>query len=228
MPPPPGYHEAMRWWFYMGADIPTQSVFPDQLGGPRWVAGQIPQTHRVTPYDSQGWKIHVCVHPDNMLELYQTIGDLLRRRNAAHKFMPFQDYSRLTTGSAAFARIGTPAGESGAGKACVVYPTDPVDLRNIATEIDNAITQANALARRPVRGAVAQGMRPFPGGVKGDLKIGRSGFVYCRYGGFQGGLADREQIYDPVANQVIPDPRYTKAFPDFIRTIPSEIMAIRR
>lgn len=228
MPPPSGYFEALHWWFYQAADVPTHSVFPDQRGGPLWIRGQIPATHRQTRHDSQGWKIHVCVHPEDIGELFQAIGPVLRQRGIAHKFMPFQDYSRLTTGSAAFARIGTPAGESGAGKACVVYPDDPAHLRAIAMEIENAIAQANTMARRPIRGVTRQGMRPFPGGVKGDLKIGRSGFVYCRYGGFQGGLADRNEIYDPIADRVMPDPRFTKPYPDFIKSVPSEIMAIRR
>ena len=94
--------------------------------------------------------------------------------------------------------------------------------------LDQAIRQFNSAVQRPIRGRASHGLRPFPGGVKGDLALGSTGFVYCRYGAFQGALADKGLIYDPVAQDTCPDPRFKKPYPDFIRRVPTEISAVQR
>ncbi|MBQ1543153.1 hypothetical protein C5708_06735 [Caulobacter sp. CCUG 60055] len=223
---PLGYYEAMGWWFWMGADMPAKSIFPDDGGGPGWAEGEIPGEFRDTKHDVQGWKLHVCVQPGEIEGLFVALSPLLK--TVAHKFAPVDTYNKQSAGYAAYQLISPGHGDGAAGKACVIYPNTPVELAGLVLQIDQAIRNLNAVLTRPIRGRTSPGVRPFPGGVKGDLALGSTGFVYTRYGAFSGKLADQNKVYDPIAKQACPDPRFVKPHPDFIKAIPAEIDAVRR
>jgi len=231
MAPPKGYFEGEGWWWWLdgASEMPTKSLFPDDNGGPGWRQGDIPDKFGGGRGQTvQGWKIHVCVHPAEIEGLYLAVSELLKQNNLAHKFAPFEIYSAQKTGIKAYKQIGTETGDSAAGKACVIYSKIPDDIRNIVPRLDQAIRQFNAQAKVPVRGMASKGIRPFPGGVKGDLALGTTGFVYCRYGAFQGSLARSNQVFDPINKMCCPDPRFTKPFPDFIKIPPVELTEVRR
>ena len=225
---PSGYFSGEGWWWWPAAEMPVKSVFPNDMGGPGWVLGEIPPEFGGgrRGQSVQGWKIHVCCHPEAVEGLFQALSRLLS--GVAHKFAPFPIYSQQRTGFTAYRQIGTQLGDSAAGKACVIYPSTPTQIRDLVPRIDHAISQMNIALTRPVRGQRGQGIRPFPGGVKGDLALGRLGFVYTRYGAFQGDLARSEQVYDPIHHTTCADPRFSKPFPDFIKSVPAEIFAVRR
>jgi hypothetical protein len=230
---PDGYFESEKWWWWLdGASrMPAKSVFPDKTGGPGWTIGDIPDNFGGGRGETvQGWKIHVCVHPADIEGLFVALSQLLMQNLLAHKFTPFEIYSQQKIGYAAFQRIGTDQGDSAAAKACVIYPPTPTQLGEIVPKLDQAIRQINALARggSPVHGKTLKKMRPFPGGVKGDLPLGNTGFVYCRYGAFQGALARSNQVYDPIRNNCCADPRFTRPFPDFVKVPPVELTEVRR
>lgn len=222
---PQGYFEAEGWWWFEKADMPTKSIFPI-FGGPLWKEGEIPVNcgGGYRGKSVQGWKLHVCVHPEDIEGLFVALYPVLRE--LPHKFTPFEIYSKQRVGFAAFQLVGKDDGDSAAGKACVIYPSSPTKVKEIVPCLDKAIRQANELAAKPIRGRVSKEIRPFPGGVKGDLSLGNTGFVYCRYGAFQGELARKNQVYNPDTKKTCLDPRFNKPFPDFIRVVPIEIKTV--
>jgi hypothetical protein len=217
---PDGYYEGLGWWWSAAAEPPAKSIFPDANGGPGWTKGQIPKTYADTKYDTQGWKLHICVQPAEIEGLFKLLSPMLQK--VAHKFAPFEVYATQRTGYAAYQLIGGSKGDDAAGKACVIYPDTPGVIGEIVPKIDLAISTYNAKTERPQR------IRPFPGGVKGDLALGVTGFIYTRYGAFSGKLADAKRLYDPISGTTCADPRFDKPFPDFITAIPTEIEAVRR
>ena len=222
------YSLLLNWLFWNGGATyePTKSIFPDANGGPSWVVGDIPPGMGGARGQKsvQGWKIHVCVFPNAVENLFDAVADLLIIEKLTHKFFPFEPYKKQKTGYKAFQAIGTDKGDAAAGKACVIYPASPEVIAGIVPKIDRAIIVHNEANRHDKQRRCV----PFPGGVKGDLALGRTGFVYCRYGAFSGHLADTSQVYDSVSKTLCPDPRFTKPYPPFIREIPTEIRAVKR
>jgi hypothetical protein len=96
----------------------------------------------------------------------------------------------------------------------------------------HAITASGVCKARPPSHTATGGPSPIAAhragrfGVKGDLALGTTGFVYCRYGGFQGQLADKERLYNPDTKETIPDPRFLQPYPNFIKQVPDEIKKI--
>jgi hypothetical protein len=216
---PEGYFEGEGWWWWEDAHayMPSQSIFPDERGGPRWGVGDIPANFGGGKRGKsvQGFKLHVCVHPEDFDGLFKLLSPLLRSGRLAHKFAPSDIYSKQRIGHTAFQLIGTKDGDSGAGKACVIYPSSPAVLRDVVRGLDGAIKMTS-------------GIRPFPGGVKGDYRVGSTGFIYCRYGAFQGELARANKIYDPIDNDTCFDPRFVSPLPSFFKCMPSEIRSVSR
>ncbi|MEL6619266.1 MAG: hypothetical protein AAFP16_10350 [Pseudomonadota bacterium] len=209
-------------------DISPLSVFPDARTPGAWKLGYIPNKRKGS--EVQGWKIHVAVHPQDQQACFDVLSPLLIRLQAAHKFLPIPVANRHQTGLAAWQQI-TAESNDGEGKSCFVYPRDPGHLSTLVDEIEGAIRLHNATVQwhalhnhDPNPGY----MRPFPGGTKGDLKIGKSGFVFTRYGGFRGEMTDPryQKVYDPFADDYVNDPRYDKPFPAFASNIPGQIRAL--
>lgn len=226
MEPPRGYYEAEGWWMWGAVYTPTKSVFPDAKGGPGWAFGDIPSEFSGSKADAQGWKLHVCVQPGEIEGLFVAISPLLR--GFAHKFAPFDTYRTQVAGYAAHQLIGTKGSNDAAGKACAIYPSSPAQIPQIVSMIDQAIRNINILLAKPIEGKAPECVRPYPGGVKGDLALGSTGFVYTRYGGFYGKLAKRKRLYDPIGKTTCADPRFIKPYPDFIKAPPNEISGVRR
>jgi len=197
--------------------MPERSIFPDKLGGSGWAFGDIPDKFGGGKRGKsvQGFKLHICAHPESIQGLFDALHATLILYQLPHKFAPFQIFSQQQVGHAAFQLIGSDAGDSAAGKACVVYPSNPTDLGLIVPVLDDVIRRS-------------PGIRPFPGGVKGDMALGKTGFIYCRYGAFQGDLARQYLVYDPIAGNTCHDPRFIKPLPDFFKYAPGAILAVRR
>jgi hypothetical protein len=218
MAPPNGYASFEGWWMWTQFTENQSTIFPDGSGGPGWEEGTIPKSiglYKTGPGQNvQGWKIHVCAFPTDIEVLFKILSEYLKPM--AHKFAPFDVYKEQRTGYAAYQLIGHEGGDSAAGKACVIYPSNPRDLAVVAKTIDQLIQRSGT------------GIRPFPGGVKGDLALGSTGFVYCRYGAFWGKLATDNLLYDPIEKKTCKDPRFTSPYPAFIKYIPNEINSVRR
>lgn len=228
MAPPNGYYDGLGWWFSVEApDPPSQSVFPNKDGGPGWYLGKIPKKHCSSDHDSQGWKIHVCVQPGEIEGLFLALKPALK--NYAHKFAPFEIYKTQSTSHKAYQLIGTKKKKDDPiGKACVIYPKSPTEIAQLVPILERNIAAMGRLVSRHIDGKDPQQLRPFPGGVKGDLALGTMGFIYTRYGGFTGKLAEDFKLYDPISDDTCDDPRFIKPYPDFIKAIPDEIAGVLR
>jgi hypothetical protein len=165
----------------------------------------------------QGWKLHICIHPDDVKELFELISPTLKNEQVFHKFYPFTAYAE-----AGYGRQAQLDYDAAPGKACVIYPLDPKHLAEIIKSLDEEV-----IAARSNR-ADGETLRPYPTGVTGDLALGRSGLMYVRYGGFSGPLAIAHKLYDPLTGSEVPDPRHTRPFPDFIKALPLELVGLRR
>jgi hypothetical protein len=211
------YYEAQGWWFWAAGKMPEQSILPVE-GGPEWEQGDLPIEFAIVGKKSkavhnsiQGWKLHLAVEPEDIPLLYFAVSPVLRLQQVAHKFYPFGGYM-----------------EGRDSKACAIYPETPTQLAEIVPLLDSAIerTRLTMIARRNssdiIRPWVAS-VRPRHGGVKGDLALGTTGVVHCRYGGFEGTLADQDKVWDPKTEKTFPDPRNIRPFPDFITQVPGEI-----
>ena len=177
----------------------------------------------------QGWKIHVGCHPEDFIDFFVMMSRYLVRNDVAHKFLTFDSVNMP---------CGKEAGhDNGEGKSCVIYPSDPRALRLIVLSVEAIIRQENAAA---IANCVRRGLpikpkvRPFPGGVKGDLNVGTTGFVAVRYGAFSGRLATKKHpggkgmLFDPFAKVEIPDPRNFRPYPEFAANLPHSVRAIVR
>ena len=165
----------------------------------------------------QGWKLHICIHPEDIEHLFKVVSPRLKHSRIFHKFCPFDSYEAAGYGMKAFYND-----DSAPGKACVVYPLAPKHLVKIITDLEGLITAAR------LNGTSGRTLRPYPGGVRGDLLVGESRLMYIRYGGFWGPLADKGMLYDPTSRGEVPDPRLTKPYPDFIGGLPVELKTLRR
>ena len=216
-------------WLFPDADFAMNpfSTMPHARTPGLWTLEKIPSKR--FDQNIQGWKIHVCVHPDGQAALFHILSKLLCNARVAHKFLPFSAALRHETGVAAWNRI-TPTQYDGEGKSCVVYPRDPRHLIMMYHWIDGEIRRFNAeLAAEAARtGQQPDLLRPFPGGVKGDMALGNSGFIYTRYGGFAGSMTmgTRKRVYNPFTGHYEKDPRYERPYPDFAANIPGGIRAL--
>ena len=177
----------------------------------------------------QGWKMHIGCHPEDFRYFFAVMSRLLARKRIPHKFLTL-DTVNMPCGK-------EQGSENGQGKSCVIYPSDPIHLREIALEVEGLIRYENAGAAlecirtgSPIRPVI----RPYPGGVKADLKVGRTGFIGVRYGAFTGVLATKKypggkgMLYDPISKTEVPDPRNMRPYPEFASNIPSSIRALMR
>lgn len=218
MPAPTGYQRFGDWYLPAAPDImmPDKSIFStDDKGG--WKKGDTKLYGRFA-FDRtiQGWKLHVCVRADAIRSLFVVLSPELLKLKAWHKFAIFEDYE---------AKPET-------GKACTIYPVDPEHLAVIVRRVEYALANAQALEARGMaaqakRGqATGPGMQPFEGGVQGDFQVGQMGYVHCRYGGFSGELTKKNRIYNPETGKTVLDRRNAIAYPEFVKSIPSEIQAL--
>lgn len=218
MPPPNGYSQYKDWYIPTAPDLhyPTKSTFStDEAGG--WETGD---TKLYGQYEFertiQGWKLHVCVRPDAVRSLFYALSPELAKLKAYHKFADFEKYEANPE----------------TGKACVVYPTDPQNLAVIVRRVEYVLATMQTLEARGMAAQEKRGiqpgaaLQPLQGGVQGDLRVGQSGFVYCRYGGFLGELADKEKIYNPETKKPEKDKRNDVPYPAFITSVPAEIQAL--
>lgn len=212
---PKGYFHALGWCFWPGAEMPERSILPLDELGVKWVKGDVPDVGSAKR-NVQGWKAHVAIHPNDIEHLADVIAPYLQHQRVAHKFYPFDEYK-----ARGFGRTIWTEDSGGVGKACVIYPDSPEHLARIVTDLEARVQEART-------DAGAGFLRPYPGGVKGDLPIGPSGLMFLRYGGFSGGLADKGRIYNPWTQSAEVDPRGDKPFPDFIGAIPRELLGLRR
>ena len=168
----------------------------------------------------QGWKMHVGCHPQDLIAFFTTIAPVLNRHKIQHKFHSFATMYGHETGY----RVDYKQGE---GKTCVIYPDDPKHLVDIVNLVEAEIIRANARYMADTSGQVGPAFRPYPGGVPGTMIVGRTGFIGVRYGGFVGPLPDNSQLYNVRKFKVEADPRGQKPYPDFIKTVPFEILQIK-
>lgn len=217
MPPPAGYFAAQNWWFWMDGEMPMQSTLPVG-GGPDWELRYLPERYgKGYARSVQGWKLHLTCHPGDIANLCAATSPVLRRLGVAHKYFPFPAFAQEAVGA----------------KACTIYPSDPDHLAVTVRALRPILTKAVKKAHRGARVVNSQisyssgQLRSAEGGIPGDLRLGAQGFIFCRYGAFAGPLADTRQIYDPVQDTAIADPRGAAYRPAFITAIPLAIYALR-
>jgi hypothetical protein len=205
-----------NWWTYTKIFGPDKSIFPDNKGGPKWIKEEIPK--KWAKFNSvQGWKLHICVFPDDIENLFNAISEDLSK--VAHKFYPFDEYKKIKYGST------FKNSKNAIGKACTIYPNDPKHLKSLVDAIDLTLSKKIvANKKKPVKDQ----LRPYPGGVRGDIALGKTGFIYCRYGAFWGDLANKEKLYNNIQKKLVNDPRSVTPYPDFIKSIPNEIRLCKR
>ncbi|WP_415920806.1 hypothetical protein [Tateyamaria sp. SN6-1] len=168
----------------------------------------------------QGWKMHVGCHPLDLISFFTTIAPLLNKHKIMHKFHSFAtQYGHEVGHNVAY--------EKGEGKTCVIYPDDPRHLVRIVNLVEAEIIRANARYMADTSGTVGPAFRPYPGGVPGTMNVGRTGFIGVRYGGFVGPLPDHSQLFDVRKLEVVRDPRGRNPYPDFITSVPTEILHIK-
>ena len=210
-----------------GCEMNPYSTMPHPKTPGMWTLQKVPSKW----YDQniQGWKLHVCVHPDGQMALFHILSKLLCRLDVAHKFLPFEAAMRHETGVAAWNRI-TPQHYDGEGKSCVIYPKHPRHLITLFHLVDGELRRFNAevAAEAARNGREPDLLRPFPGGVKGDMQLGTSGFIYTRYGGFAGSMTmgKNKSVWNPFTESYEKDPRYERPYPAFASNIPGGIRAL--
>ncbi|MEL6564468.1 MAG: hypothetical protein AAFQ59_08485 [Pseudomonadota bacterium] len=168
----------------------------------------------------QGWKLHVGCHPLDMIAFFTTLAPMLNRHKIMHKFNSFATMYGHDVGH----NVEYKQGE---GKTCVIYPDDPKHLVQIVNLVEAEITRANAQYMIDTSGGTRPAFRPYPGGVPGDMAVGRTGFVAVRYGGIVGPLPDQSQLFNILERKPEPDPRGVLPYPKFITSVPFEIMQIK-
>jgi len=219
---PMSLHKKDDWIEPMNAPpMNTRSVIPSKETPGRWAMIDL----EVYGYagNVQGWKLHVGCHPKDFRAFFKLMANYLMANQIAHKFLPFSSINHPTGRQV--------DGRQGEGKSCVIYPHDPRALRTIVLEVDALIRAENAAhqARQAALGQPTTAkIRPYPGGVRGDLAVGSTGFIGTRYGGFKGGLADKGSRFNPFKKSIEADPRLTLPYPPFAANIPAEIRAILR
>ena len=213
---PANYAMVTNWYFHIPTmGKVTDSIFPATRRSPRtWDYGTIPRSaggNRAG--DSiQGWKLHVGCAPDQIETLFRVTSPILT--NVSHKYCPFEEYQSQQI---KFRDTSEMKGKA-PGKAIAIYPRDPRELATYVRLLDEAIETHNILS--------SSQLTPYPGGIHGDLELGKTGMLGCRYGGFFGSLARSHMLYNPHNGRNVVDPRFTKFKPDFIRTIPAEISGL--
>ncbi|MEL6522086.1 MAG: hypothetical protein AAFQ66_14045 [Pseudomonadota bacterium] len=165
----------------------------------------------------QGWKLHVGVAPGCAKDLFDAISPKLIEIKAFHKFLPFEDYDRIDYGKEFMKMLDKDSGTP-AGKACVIYPQDPDALVRIVRELESLLRSAERQS---------DDFKPYPGGVKGDIQLGDTGYIYTRYGSFWGEYADKFQIYDPESKKGITDLRFERPFPNFVKGVPDGMQQLK-
>jgi len=200
------YFSAQGWWWYEPVTMPGHSVFPTDRGV-SWIKSKIP-TKEKTDHSSQGWKLHISVHPEEVTKFNDVVLPLLQKLRVCHKYYPQTAYKQMNW---------RPEGEpkDGLGKAIAVYPDDPLALKKVVRFVEGYLIE-NKLT-----------FRPFPGGIPGDLLVGKTGLMYIRYGGFAGVIADQKKVYNPETKKKEKDPRFLKPFPTFVHCIPSDLLELR-
>ncbi len=172
------------------------------------------------PGSVQGWKMHVGCHPLDMISFFVTLAPVLNRNKIMHKFLSFATMYGHDVGH----QVQYKQGE---GKTCVIYPDDPKHLVEIVNMVDAEIVRANAKYMADTSGQLGPAFRPYPGGVPGTMSVGRTGFIGVRYGGFVGPLPDKSKLFNARKFKVQDDTRGVHPYPDFITTVPSEILQIK-
>lgn len=217
MPAPNGYRQSQGWYWPTAPEImfPDSSVYSTDADG-GWKLAKPKVYKEKFNATVQGWKVHVCVRADAIRSLFVALSSELQKMHCMHKFAVFENYEQNPE----------------TGKACVVYPKDPGNLSMIVRRIEHVLNNIAAIEARGNKAREKRGanpsanMAPFEGGIQGDLRIGRSGYVYCRYGTFWGELADKGLIYNPKTKGTQKDLRNAVAVPDFVESVPKEIQEL--
>jgi hypothetical protein len=227
-----GYRANGSWWMWTPGtnECPNKSIFPDE-NEPYWKMGDIPQKIQEQYADGdpcvQGWKLHLAVNKEDIENLVPVVSPLLKSLGVMHKFSEVEDYKKYDD-----------------GKACAIYPVSPTQLDKIVRKLDVAIGVYNMAANMTHKEAAKMThkkeeekkgrwvtnnsnndhkIRRHGSGVRGDLALGNTGVIYCRYGAFTGGLGDDKKLYNPLKDDVCADLRGEVPYPEFIKTVPDEI-----
>jgi hypothetical protein len=212
-----GYQNNGAWWAWLPSskEGPNQSIFPAD-DSPYWETGDIPQEIQEQYSNGdpcvQGWKLHLALNKEDIEKLFPVVSPILKDLRVMHKFSDVEDYKMVDD-----------------GKACAIYPVSPTQVDKIVRALDWAIGIHNTKAR-VTRGKWATNnndnnnkIRPHSSGVKGDLALGNTGVIYCRYGAFTGGLAEAKKLYNPLKGDLCDETRGEMPYPGFIKTVPDEI-----
>lgn len=170
---PKGYVFFENWWIQQGDHVQMPAM-PDvaAVGGE---AAAVRCDPRKRPTGSlQGWKIHICGFRDAARVHFQATSQPLIDQIVAHEYFPFEEIANLDIGDAEWDHLD----DREKSNSCVFYPKDEVQLNAIVTAVNEKIMEVVRTSR--AAGAHAQ-VKPFSGGVIGDINYGQSGFIFCSY-----------------------------------------------
>jgi len=219
-----GYQNHGAWWGWLplSEECPNKSILPAD-DSPGWKEGDIPQEIQEKFAASgdgdpcvQGWKLHIAVDRADIEKLFEVVSPTLRAKRIMHKFRNFDEYKGSTD-----------------DKACTIYPISPTQLDEIVPKLDNIIQRSNMSANmmrnrfvkndETINNKYNHTIKPLSNGVEGDLALGKTGFIYCRYGAITGGIGRENKLYNPLDGGLCEDPRGKAPYPEFFKKVPDEI-----